>query len=442
MNVGVLGLGPVGRSFVDMLRRYDVGISAFDPNPATYEDLDASKVDRCDSEKDLGSRSDLLICCTDMLSGDAMTEAVKEMEPGTVVCDDFSAKAPADKAFNAAGRHDVAYHSIHTLYAPPLKYKGHKDHLVVEIPVDNCTDKNGYENVHIKHLRFILTDSGLRTKRLWSLEDHDERMGRVQAATSAQNICTAATLAEIGVNPLQDDGVYDNKLDQVKYQMALRAIGPEGSSNPRVYGLIALMNPFSKSNVDKYLKTLEELLAANESEANSMLEEAKRRIGKERVKRAKRTWENMFGPLEDTKNSFSSHLAEALFWSESGYPLGVFEETPAPPYTMREIMALTALSMHEQAVSNMYNGNTDDSVFLRKMSDFYNWLEESTEEKDPDWDDITKLEKQFFEPVRETFPEEMENIKQVTNEHIDRLKKKSIIDTNRKDLKLRSKTNS
>lgn len=413
MKIGILGVGPVGKFFVDILPEYGHEVFAYDVNPELTYDL--PKVRVCGCEEEVGENSDFLLCCTDMLSGHALTKAAKTMKPGTVVSGDFSAKTPEYEAFKAAERSDLAYYTIHTLFAPRL---GFKDQLVLEIPVRNCT-KDGKENPYITEFRYTLKATGARLKRLWSVQNHDLRMGRIQGAISAENICTARTLAELNINPLTDTKIYSGKLDGTKFLMSLRAIGNEGGSNHRVYGLIAMMNPYSLVNIAAYADALERLISTagrSEKEAKDMLEAVREALGWERVEEAGRIWDSVFGSEGETKNSYSSHLAEAIVWAESEAPLEMFEETPSPPYRMRELMALKALSMHEKCIRNMCDEDTHDIEFLGRVREYRNWTERASEAKN--WESVDEFKALFFDPVRETFPEELKNIAERTNKLI------------------------
>jgi len=415
MKIGILGLGSVGRSFVDVLSRYGHEIFAYDASPDLMHGLPMIKV--CEREEEVGENSDFLLCCTDMLSGYALTKAAKVMKPGTVVSGDFSAKTPEYEAFKDSGRlDDLVYYSIHTVFAPKV---GFKDQLVIEIPVRNCTGKDGKENPYIIQFRDTLKAAGSRFKRLWSIQNHDLRMGRIQGAISAENICTAATLAELGVNPLTDTEIYSGKLDEAKFLMSLRAIGGKSSSNHRVYGLIAMMNPYSLANISAYADVLERVIETtqrSEREAIDMFEAARETLGCERVEAAKRLWDSTFGSECGTKNSFSSHLAEAILWAESEAPLEMFTETPSPPYRFRELMALKALSMYKQCVRNMRSRDTHDREFLETVKRYRDWAEQALKEKS--WASIKRFKLLFFEPARKVFSKELENIAERTNELI------------------------
>jgi prephenate dehydrogenase len=409
VKIGILGVGAVGKSFVDVLPKYgDHTIYAYDIDPARTYGLENVQV--CGSEEEVGAYADFLLCCTDMLNGAALTKAARAMRSGTVVSGDFSAKTPEYGAVKASGRiEDLSYWSIHTTFHPKL---GFDDQLIIEIPVRNCYD--GKEHPHITEFRDTLERAGSRFKTIWSVDDHDKRMGRIQGATSAENICTAATLAKLGINPETDSNVYANTFDRTKFLMSLRAVGERGSSNSAVYGLIAMMNPYSRSNIDAYLETLEHLISAGK-DSGEILEAAIDSLGYERVAEARRLWESRFGPLENYGNSCSSHLAEAVLWSASEYPLEIFAETPSPPYRMREIQALTALSDYQRCLQ--YMGTAHDEDFLIFVRRYQQWTRDSAgcDSAESSRAHLDKFEREFFTPVREAFPEELKNIGPRTN---------------------------
>ncbi len=414
MKIGILGAGPVGSCFAEMLPRYGHEVHIYDTDNEKTKGLGNANICTCEGE--VGEKSDFLLCCTDMLSSDALTKAADAMKPGgrhrKVVSGDFSAKIPEYEAFRKsrnAGKH--AYWTIHTMGSPKM---GFKNMLVIEIPVENCTD-NGRENPYISEFRKTLAMAGSRFRVIWTPEEHDRIMGRIQGATSAENICTAKTLADLEINPLERGNIYSNKFDRIKFLMSLRAVGKKGSSNHRVYGLIATMNPYSLENIQKYLEVLEGFTESNE--AYAMAEDAVRRLGKERIKRAAWLWDSKFGTVSRTENSYSSHIAEAILWSQEGeYPLGIFQETPSPPYRMRELMALKALSMHRQCIENMHSRETNDRDFLEVVRAFREWAEKSRHAGG--WEALDGFEREFFEPVRERFPEELETITEKTNQLI------------------------
>ena len=406
MDIGILGLGPVGSSFLNVVPNYGHRVVAYDINPDKMTNLPEDAIP-ARNEEEVGARSDLLLACTDMLSGSAVTKAVSAMRDGRVVCDDFSAKTPAYNAYKAANR-ELPYYSIHTMFAPSLGFDGQ---LIVEIPVMYCTDDDGQENPYIAEFREVLTREGAKIKRIWSVRDHDERMGRIQGAVSAAGICTARTFAELGVNPLEDGNIYHgNELDRANFWMSLRAIGPEGSSNPTVYGLIALMNPFSFANISEYYTQLMNLVDGDKKQVDEMLEEAVVGLGSERVRQGAKTWDRCFGPMGDFGNSYSSHLATACHWSR-GSPLEIFAETPSPPYRMRERMALKALSMYPRCVENMSRGDTHDREFLDTVGKYMQWIGRDADEVEANrqigWERIRMFEEEFFTPVREAFPDEI-----------------------------------
>lgn len=419
MNIGILGLGPVGRSFVDLLVTSGHKVFAYDKNPDFMHGLPRTQI--CACEEEVGREADFLLCCTDMLSGDALTKAAKVMKPRTVVSGDFSAKTPEYDALKASGRlDDLTYWSIHTVFAPKL---GFNKQLIIEIPVRRCT-QDGTEHPFIRQFRDTLRAAGARFMRLWSVQNHDIRMGRVQGAISAQNICTAATLAELGINPLTDDtGIYSGKFDEVNLLMALRATGKAGSSNHRVYGLIAMMNPYSLMNIAAYARGFNQLIEAAEGstqEALDLLERTRETLGWERVEKASRLWDSLFGSEGNTRNSFSSHLAAAVAWAKSDAPLEMFEGTPSPPYRIRELTALKALSMPERCIRNMQTGKTHDGEFLKTVNRYRRWAQKASKARD--WASVDEFETLFFDPVRIAFSEVLKTVDAKTNELIRRIK--------------------
>lgn len=431
VNVGILGLGPVGQSFVYISTKYGPGnlphqLYVYDKDPERMKVLgEFSNIHPCENEAEVGSNSHLLMCCTDMLNADAMTKAMAEMKDGTVVSDDFSAKTPALAAYKAAGR-QLPYWSVHTMFSPRMGFR--KGRLVIEIPVRYCMEGKK-QNPHITEFRETMKRAGARFKKLYLVSDHDNRMGRIQGATSAENICTAATLAQLGINPLKDDGgVYSNGLDKANFQMALRAIGEEGSSNSTVYGLIAMMNPYSLSNIRGYadaLGTLIENVGRGGRGASDLLETAIENLGHGRVEEASALWDRWFGPIDESANSYSSHLAEAVVWSQPReYPLEIFAETPSPPYRMREVMALKALSMHKTCISNMIEGGTHDPDFLQVVQRYRGWAEGAVAAVSASMGNgpaqLADFERAFFDPVRDAFPDELVDIGEKTNQLIGR----------------------
>ncbi len=427
MNIGILGLGPVGQSIVYVSTKYgDHQLYVYDKNPEKMRGLqEYSHVHPCESEGVVGENAHFLMCCTDMLNGDALTKAAREMKDGTVVSDDFSAKTPAYEAYKASGR-QLPYWSIHTMFSPKMGFKGQ---LVIEIPVRYCM-VDGKENPYITEFRDTLKKAGALFKKIFLVSDHDNRMGRIQGATSAENICTAGTLAELGINPLKEGGgVYSNELDKANFQMALRAIGERGSSNSSVYGLIAMMNPYSLSNIRDYSHTLELLIenvGRGSKGGSDILETAVENLGWGRVDEASALWDNCFGSIDEASNSYSSHLAEAIVWSRpKEYPLEIFAETPSPPYRIREVMALKALSMYQTCTKNMLKGGTNDQDFLSVVQEYRNWAERAVEAVNKDTKtglkQLDEFENTFFNPVRDVFSDELVDIGQKTNELIRRI---------------------
>jgi prephenate dehydrogenase len=428
MNIGILGLGAVGQSFVDVTTKYGNGhqLYVYDKDPGKMKPLqDYRHIHACGSEEEVGRNADFLLCCTDMLSGDALTKAAREMRDGKVVSDDFSAKTPALAAYKASGR-QLPYWSIHTMFSPKTGFKGQ---LIIEIPARYCMD-GGKENPYITEFRNTLAMAGAHFKKIFLVSDHDNRMGRIQGATSAENICTARTLAELSINPLKEGAeVYSNVLDKVNFQMALRAIGEAGSSNSSVYGLIAMMNPYSLSNIRDYLSALETLIETagkGEKGARDMLETTMENLGPGRIDEASASWNKCFGPVGETGNSYSSHLAEAIVWSRpKEYPLEIFAETPSPPYRIREVMALKALSMYQRCIRNMRHGRTHDQDFLGIVRKYKDWAERAFEAVNDNPESGHKLlgefEGEFFVPAREFFSDELVDIGRKTNELIKRL---------------------
>ena len=328
MDIGILGLGGVGKSFIKLLSQYgkrDDRIFGYDVQEVDLGEYDG-KIELVESEEALGEQSDFLICCTDMLAGDGLRYAAAQMRPGTVVCDDFSAKTPAYDAIKESGALEkgVAYWSFHTMFSPKMGFDGQ---TVLDIPVSGCYT-NGTIHPYIERTRQMIAQAGSKFKRIWSVPEHDMMTGRIQASVSAQNICTAKTLAGLGINPLEGNETYSGSLDINNFLMALRAIGPPGSSNHSVYGLIAMKNPYSMQNLDSYVKAYKTLIAvASESknDAIDILKETREKLGWDRVGLAGKGWDDTFGEVGPTMNSFSSHLAEAIAWSESDAPVDVFQ---------------------------------------------------------------------------------------------------------------------
>jgi len=429
MKVGILGLGPVGMSFAYILPKHGHEVYAFDNNPDRMKKL-PDGVYACGCEEEVGAESEFFLGCTDMFSGYALTRAAKVMEHGTVFSADFSAKTPEQQAFMEAGRDDITYWSIHTLFAPPGMGKpadgSFKGKRIAEIPVSGCWRGDGSEHPAITEFRETLKVEGASFKKIYTIEDHDRRMGRIQGATSAENMCTARTLAGLGINSLRDGSIYSDGHGRVNFQMALRAIGEEGSSNPVVYGGIVIMNPYALMDITEYSDTLEWLIRIvreDPKEAAAMLRHAGGALGRGRIEEALALWktkfESDFGPPGGGRNSKSSHLAETLLWSQPGYPMDMFADISAPPYRMREMLALIALSEHDCCLANMRRGDTHDEDFLDVLKEYAEWATRAAAEKNRQA--ITELEKRFFAPVRLAFPDDIKGIGVKTNDLIGRI---------------------
>jgi prephenate dehydrogenase (NADP+) len=258
MNIGIIGLGDMGRLYAKAFAKAGYPVCGCDL-PANREKLEAELLPRGivvkDSGPDVARHSDLIIYSVE---ADSMEKVVAECavatKEGAIVAGQTSVKSPEIALFEKYLPADAQIISFHAMHGPGFEPKGQK---LILIP-HRCT-KVAYQRMYD-----LFTAIGTDIVEIADYHEHDKIVADTQAVTHVGFESMGTAWKSAGFFPWENAS-YIGGIDNVKILTTLRIF----SYKAHVYAGLAILNPYAKQQVRQY--------AASESQLFKLMikEEAK-----------------------------------------------------------------------------------------------------------------------------------------------------------------------
>jgi prephenate dehydrogenase (NADP+) len=258
MNIGIIGLGDMGRLYAKAFVKAGYQVSGCDlpANRSALEaELEPFGIKMVDNGHDISRTCDLIIYSVE---ADKLEQVVAEFGPstkyGAIVAGQTSVKTPEIEIFEKHLPADAQIVTFHAMHGPGFEPKGQK--LIL---IRHRAENDAY-------LRMLDLFNALETDivEMSSFHEHDKIVADTQAVTHVGFESMGTAWKEAGFFPWENAS-YIGGIDNVKILTTLRIF----SYKAHVYAGLAILNPYAKQQVKRYAVSESELfkLMIKEEEA-------------------------------------------------------------------------------------------------------------------------------------------------------------------------------
>ena len=248
MNIGIIGLGDMGRLYAKAFAKAGYTVCGCDL-PANREMLEADLaplgITIKDNGTDVSRLSDLIIYSVE---ADSMEKVVAECamatKAGAIVAGQTSVKHPEIALFEKYLPADAQIITFHAMHGPGFEPKGQK---LILIP-HRC-DREAYQRMYD-----LFTAVGTDIVEIADYHEHDKIVADTQAVTHVGFESMGTAWKSAGFFPWENAS-YIGGIDNVKILTTLRIF----SYKAHVYAGLAILNPYAKQQVKQYATSESEL---------------------------------------------------------------------------------------------------------------------------------------------------------------------------------------
>ena len=248
MNIGIIGLGDMGRLYAKAFAKagYTVcGCDLPENRNKLEEELAPYKITVMDSGKDVSRTNDLIIYSVE---ADKMEQVVAECGPltkyGAIVAGQTSVKHPEITTFEKHLPADVQIITFHGMHGPGFEPEGQ---TLILIP-HRC-NPDAYQRMHDLFMAI-----GSNIVEIADYHEHDKMVAETQAVTHVGFDSMGTAWKSAGFFPWENAS-YIGGIDNVKILTTLRIF----SYKAHVYAGLAILNPYAKQQVKRYAESESEL---------------------------------------------------------------------------------------------------------------------------------------------------------------------------------------
>lgn len=248
MNIGIIGLGDMGRLYAKAFAKAGYTVCGCDL-PANRdrleEELAPYKITIMDSGKDVARINDLIIYSVE---ADKMEQVVAECGPltkyGAIVAGQTSVKHPEITTFEKYLPADAQIITFHGMHGPGFEPRGQ---TLILIP--HRTTADAYQRMYD-----LFTAIGSNIVEIADYHEHDKIVADTQAVTHVGFESMGTAWKSAGFFPWENAS-YIGGIDNVKILTTLRIFGYKA----HVYAGLAILNPYAKQQVKRYAESESEL---------------------------------------------------------------------------------------------------------------------------------------------------------------------------------------
>jgi prephenate dehydrogenase (NADP+) len=248
MNIGIIGLGDMGRLYAKAFAKAGYTVSGCDL-PANRDKLEEElapyKINIMDSGSDVSRTNDLIIYSVE---ADRLEQVVAECGPltkyGAIVAGQTSVKHPEIALFEKYLPADAQIVTFHGMHGPGFEPKGQ---TLILIP--HRTSPDAYQRMFD-----LFTAIGSNIVEIADYHEHDKIVADTQAVTHVGFESMGTAWKSAGFFPWENAS-YIGGIDNVKILTTLRIF----SYKAHVYAGLAILNPYAKQQVKRYAESESEL---------------------------------------------------------------------------------------------------------------------------------------------------------------------------------------
>ncbi|MEZ2336524.1 NAD(P)-binding domain-containing protein [Mucilaginibacter sp. RCC_168] len=248
MNIGIIGLGDMGRLYAKAFANAGYTVCGCDL-PENRDRLETElapyKINIMDSGKDVARTNDLVIYSVE---ADKMEQVVAECGPltkyGAIVAGQTSVKHPEIALFEKYLPADVQIVTFHGMHGPGFEPAGQ---TLILIP--HRTTPDAYQRMYD-----LFTAIGSNIVEIADYHEHDKIVADTQAVTHVGFESMGTGWKSAGFFPWENDS-YVGGIDNVKILTMLRIF----SYKAHVYAGLAILNPYARQQVKRYAESESEL---------------------------------------------------------------------------------------------------------------------------------------------------------------------------------------
>jgi len=259
MNIGIIGLGDMGRLYAKAFSKVGYKVCGCDlpeNRSKLEEELSPYKIKILDNGRDVSRTSDLIIYSVeaDRLAA-VVAECGSSTKYGAIVAGQTSVKTPEIEIFEKHLPPDAQIITFHAMHGPGFEPKGQK--LIL---IQHRADKKAYQR-----MLDLFTAVGTDIVEIANYHDHDKIVADTQAVTHVGFESMGTAWKAAGFFPWENAS-YIGGIDNVKILTTLRIF----SYKAHVYAGLAIMNPYARQQVKRYAISESELfkLMIKEEEAD------------------------------------------------------------------------------------------------------------------------------------------------------------------------------
>ncbi len=248
MNIGIIGLGDMGRLYAKAFSKAGYKVRGCDlpANRARLEsELEPLGIELMDNGKDVSRISDLIIYSVE---ADSLQRVVAECGPstkyGAIVAGQTSVKTPEIEIFEKCLPADAQIITFHAMHGPGFEPKGQK--LIL---IKHRAGQEAYNRM-LELFNAVGTD----VVEIPDFHEHDKIVADTQAVTHVGFESMGTAWKEAGFFPWENAS-YIGGIDNVKILTTLRIF----SYKAHVYAGLAILNPYARQQVKRYAVSESEL---------------------------------------------------------------------------------------------------------------------------------------------------------------------------------------
>jgi prephenate dehydrogenase (NADP+) len=248
MNIGIIGLGDMGRLYAKAFAKAGYTVCGCDlpENRQMLEDeLAPYHIKIMDNGHDVSRTCDLVIYSVE---AESLARVVAEYGPstkyGAIVAGQTSVKTPEIETFERYLPADAQIITFHAMHGPGFAPKGQ-----ILILIKHRADAEAYQR-----MIDLFTAVETHIVEMADYHEHDKIVADTQAVTHVGFESMGTAWKEAGFFPWENAS-YIGGIDNVKILTTLRIF----SYKAHVYGGLAIMNPYAKQQVKRYAISESEL---------------------------------------------------------------------------------------------------------------------------------------------------------------------------------------
>jgi prephenate dehydrogenase (NADP+) len=268
MNIGIIGLGDMGRLYAKAFSKAGYTVSGCDlpgNRDALQQELAPFGIKVLEDGKDISANSDLVIYSVEAEKiNKVVAEYAPYTKPGAIVAGQTSVKTPEIAAFEKylpQNTHIITFHGMH---GPGFEPKG-QTLILINHRADAAARQRMLD---------LFTAIGSDIVELADYHEHDKIVADTQAVTHVGFESMGTAWKEAGFFPWENAS-YIGGIDNVKILTTLRIF----SYKAHVYAGLAILNPYAKQQVRQY--------AVSESELFKLMIQEEEKAFRERIYRAR-----------------------------------------------------------------------------------------------------------------------------------------------------------